>query len=126
MVNGDPSNGNHLNDGSSKSVDSNISQRKSPYDRVWKFLALSREKSGQTPARLAAAGFRYIDDGNTIQCDHSKLRISNWTVDMEPFTIHVQRMPTCAFLQSIKESFSFPFNKSYLSPNFDASSSMSI
>lgn len=46
------------------------------------------------------AGFRYIGDGTTVCCDRCGLKVSEWTSDMRPLTIHAQRSPTCSFILS--------------------------
>jgi hypothetical protein len=50
---------------------------------------------------LLAAGFKYTGDGDTAKCDDCELEISNWTTDMNPFTIHSETRPRCSFIRSL-------------------------
>ncbi|CAF3720685.1 unnamed protein product [Rotaria sp. Silwood1] len=49
---------------------------------------------------MAAAGFKYIGDGDTARCKDCGLEVSNWTLDMNPFTIHSKCQPDCSFVRS--------------------------
>ncbi|CAF1261846.1 unnamed protein product [Adineta steineri] len=51
---------------------------------------------------MNAAGFYYTGHADTVRCDTCGLEVSEWTLDMRPFTIHSQRSPTCDFVRSIK------------------------
>ncbi|CAF4186822.1 unnamed protein product [Adineta steineri] len=51
---------------------------------------------------MNAAGFYYTGYADTVRCDTCGLEVSEWTLDMRPFTIHSQRSPTCDFVRSIK------------------------
>ncbi len=51
---------------------------------------------------LFAAGFIYTGDRDTARCGDCGLEISNWTVDMVPFTIHSERSPDCLFVRCMK------------------------
>jgi hypothetical protein len=57
-----------------------------------------------TANRLSAAGFQYTGDGDTVRCEYCGLKVSNWTSDMNPFTIHSQRSPDCPFVLSMRSS----------------------
>jgi hypothetical protein len=50
---------------------------------------------------MHSAGFHYTNNGDTVRCDVCKLEVSGWTLDMKPFTIHVQHSPECTFVCSI-------------------------
>jgi baculoviral IAP repeat-containing protein 1 len=51
---------------------------------------------------MNSAGFHYTNKGDEARCDTCGLEVSGWTLDMEPFNIHAQRSPTCAFVRSIQ------------------------
>ncbi|CAF4251551.1 unnamed protein product, partial [Rotaria sordida] len=50
---------------------------------------------------INAAGFTYTDIDDTAHCLTCGLEVSEWTAQMNPFTIHVQQSPNCSFVQSI-------------------------
>ncbi|CAF4307631.1 unnamed protein product, partial [Rotaria sordida] len=47
---------------------------------------------------MIAAGFEYTGDGDTARCKDCQLEIYNWTLDMNPFTIHSKYQPDCPFV----------------------------
>ncbi|CAM4934267.1 unnamed protein product [Rotaria socialis] len=49
---------------------------------------------------MGSAGFHYVDDKDTVRCDECGLKVSGWTLDMTPFTVHAQRSPKCPFVRS--------------------------
>ena len=53
---------------------------------------------------MHSAGFQYTGDGDTASCKECGLKISNWTKDMKPFTIHSKQKPDCSFIQSVMPS----------------------
>jgi hypothetical protein len=53
---------------------------------------------------ISAAGFEYTGDGDTAWCCDCGLEVSNWTLDMNPFTIHSEKSPSCPFVRSRKIS----------------------
>jgi hypothetical protein len=53
---------------------------------------------------MSATGLKYTGDRDTARCDDCGLEVSNWTADMNPFTIHSERKPGCPFVCSIKAS----------------------
>ncbi|CAF3403899.1 unnamed protein product [Rotaria sp. Silwood1] len=53
---------------------------------------------------MSAAGFEYTENGDTARCKDCGLEVSNWTLDMNPFTIHSKRQPDCLFVCSIIQS----------------------
>ncbi|CAF4502387.1 unnamed protein product, partial [Rotaria socialis] len=50
---------------------------------------------------MMAAGFSYTGCGDTADCNVCKLKVSGWTSDMNPFTIHAQMSPKCEFIRSM-------------------------
>jgi hypothetical protein len=68
---------------------------------------------------MLAAGFRHTNRGDTMRCDRCTLEVSQWTHDMDPFTIHSAQSPHCAFVQSIQSTnnlHTFSYSRS-LSPS---------
>ncbi|CAF4486589.1 unnamed protein product, partial [Rotaria magnacalcarata] len=53
-----------------------------------------------SPNEMLAAGFIYINRGDTTRCILCELEVSEWTFDMDPLTIHVERSPLCTFVQN--------------------------
>jgi len=49
---------------------------------------------------MIAAGFHYTGNEDEVRCNACGLEVSNWTLDMKPFTIHAQRSSTCSFVRS--------------------------
>ncbi|CAF4553431.1 unnamed protein product, partial [Rotaria sp. Silwood1] len=45
-------------------------------------------------------GFQYTNNGDAARCHTCNLEVSGWTLDMEPFAIHVNQSPTCPFVLS--------------------------
>lgn len=62
---------------------------------------LLNKKGVHSVIALAAAGFHYTGVGDTTRCNDCGLEVSEWTVDMHPFTIHSKRSPTCEYVRSI-------------------------
>ncbi|CAF3389411.1 unnamed protein product [Rotaria sp. Silwood1] len=50
---------------------------------------------------MSAMGFEYIGNGDTARCKDCGLEVSNWTSDMDPFTIHSKQQPNCPFILSL-------------------------
>ncbi|CAF1080286.1 unnamed protein product [Rotaria sp. Silwood1] len=50
---------------------------------------------------MSDVGFDYTGDGDTARCKDCGLEVSNWTLDMNPFTIHSKCQPNCPFVRSI-------------------------
>ncbi|CAF2117534.1 unnamed protein product [Rotaria magnacalcarata] len=72
-------------------------------------ITQSMKKFGlHTNCHMSAAGFQYTGDGDTAYCKDCGLEVSNWTLDMNPFTIHSQRGPDCPFVYSVMASSSSP------------------
>ncbi|CAF0868577.1 unnamed protein product [Adineta ricciae] len=53
---------------------------------------------------MQATGFSYTGNADTARCDTCALEVSNWTLDMKPFTIHAQQSPKCEFVRSMQPS----------------------
>ncbi|CAF4479304.1 unnamed protein product, partial [Rotaria sp. Silwood2] len=51
---------------------------------------------------MKAAGFHYTNIRDTARCDRCQLEVSEWTLDMNPFSIHSDRSPNCPFVHSLK------------------------
>ena len=66
------------------------------------FSNLPKKLGVYTPNQLAAAGFEYTGDGDTAICKDCKLEISNWTLEMKPFSVHVQQSPQCSYVKSMQ------------------------
>jgi hypothetical protein len=62
---------------------------------------LLKKQGVHSKITMAAAGFYYTGKEDTARCDTCGLEVSEWTLDMKPFTIHAQRSPTCAFVRSM-------------------------
>ncbi|CAF3521454.1 unnamed protein product [Rotaria sordida] len=50
---------------------------------------------------MSAAGFEYTGNGDTARCKDCGLEVSDWTLNMNPFTIHSIRQPNCSFVCSM-------------------------
>ncbi|CAM4861280.1 unnamed protein product [Rotaria socialis] len=66
----------------------------------------TRKHGVHTVPYMSACGFQYTGDGDTVRCEDCELEVSNWTLDMNPFTIHSQHRPDCSFVRSIRTSSS--------------------
>jgi baculoviral IAP repeat-containing protein 2/3 len=64
---------------------------------------------------MSAVGFKYIGSGDTTLCEECKLKVSNWTVDMNPLVVHVEKSPNCPFIQSLRSSLLVNSHSSSLS-----------
>ncbi|CAF1072609.1 unnamed protein product, partial [Rotaria sordida] len=53
---------------------------------------------------MSTAVFQYTGDRDTAGCKHCGLEAFNWTVDMNPFTIHSEQSPHCSYVRSMKPS----------------------
>ncbi|CAF0905269.1 unnamed protein product [Adineta ricciae] len=62
---------------------------------------LSQKQGAHSNIAMQAAGFRYTGVEDTARCDTCGLEVSNWTLDMKPFSIHTQQSPECAFVRSL-------------------------
>jgi hypothetical protein len=66
-----------------------------------KFSSLAIRPGVHTSSYMVAAGFKYTGDRDTARCNNCGLEVSNWTLDMNPFTIHSEQSPHCSFIRSI-------------------------
>ncbi|CAF2769311.1 unnamed protein product [Rotaria sp. Silwood2] len=65
-------------------------------------LKKSITRSGvHTVNYMSAMGFEYTGNEDTARCKHCGLEVSNWTLDMNPFTIHSKQQPNCPFILSL-------------------------
>ena len=51
---------------------------------------------------MEAAGFIYTGVGDTAVCKECGLKVSNWTSNMTPFSVHVQQSPQCPYVKSMQ------------------------
>ena len=69
--------------------------------RIREIVSMVAIKTGVfTSNHMSAAGFQYTGDGDTARCNDCGLEVSNWTLDMNPFTIHSKQKPDCPFIRS--------------------------
>ncbi|CAF4257209.1 unnamed protein product, partial [Adineta steineri] len=47
-------------------------------------------------SRMKAAGFQYTGDNDTARCNICGIEVSEWTREMNPFFIHLERSPNCS------------------------------
>ncbi|CAF2864133.1 unnamed protein product [Rotaria sp. Silwood2] len=87
-------------------VTRNIEAKKFFSDVRRKVLELHRDLSGKQGVHsiicMKAAGFHYTNIRDTARCDRCQLEVSEWTLDMNPFSIHSDRSPNCPFVHSLK------------------------
>ena len=69
-------------------------------------LSLSKKYGPHSRTQIEAAGFIPTGHGNTARCEQCGLEVSDWTSNMEPFTIHQNQAPHCSFIQYITQSIS--------------------
>ncbi|CAF3004137.1 unnamed protein product [Rotaria sp. Silwood2] len=50
---------------------------------------------------INAAGFTYTGVGDTTRCHACGLEVSEWTADMDPLTVHIERSHNCSFVESL-------------------------
>lgn len=70
------------------------------HERLRKLNARLKSYGIYSSIQMKTAGFRYTGENDTAQCPLCKLSVSNWTKDMKPFTVHVERSPQCSFIRS--------------------------
>jgi hypothetical protein len=117
----DPPNNDNSKGDASESGTKNLPPRADEIRRkmlhIKNMLSAFRRRPGVYSAYLLhAAGFQYTDDGDTARCDKCKLEVSNWTIDMDPFAIHAERKPDCAFVRCREPSRVVKFSSSNSSP----------
>ena len=69
-------------------------------DLVRKLHARLKSHGVHSSTAMTIAGFRYTGDSDTARCETCHLEVANWTAEMEPFFIHAERNPDCAFVRS--------------------------
>jgi hypothetical protein len=79
--------------------------------------SVDKNPSVYTGIDMSAAGFKYTGDGDTACCEYCELKVSNWTLDMDPLTIHSQRKPDCPFVRSQKVSSSLTTASEHQNPS---------
>ncbi|CAF1118142.1 unnamed protein product [Rotaria sordida] len=62
---------------------------------------LKNKRSVHSDFVIKAAGFKYIDKGDTARCDDCGLEVSQWTSDMHPYIVHSTQKPDCPFIRSL-------------------------
>ena len=61
---------------------------------------------------MESAGFEYTGDDDTVCCNNCSLKVSSWSTNMSPFTVHAERSPDCEYVRQLKESVSLSNSKS--------------
>lgn len=51
---------------------------------------------------MEAAGFIYTGVRDTAKCTECGLEVSDWTLDMKPFSTHMQRSPRCSYVIALQ------------------------
>ncbi|CAF1343543.1 unnamed protein product [Rotaria sp. Silwood1] len=69
--------------------------------RVADVLNKLKKRGIHSSISLNAAGLTYTGVGDTACCHSCGLEVSEWTTDMDPFTIHIQRSRNCSFVESV-------------------------
>ena len=75
-------------------------------NRIQPLSNLLKKQGVHSVNHMSSAGFRYTGDGDTCICNDCGLEVSNWTSDMNPFTIHSKKQPDCPFVRSTMPSSS--------------------
>jgi hypothetical protein len=55
---------------------------------------------------MKVAGFEYTGKTDAARCKDCGLEVSNWTKDMDPWTIHSKQKPDCSYIKSIIQNSS--------------------
>ena len=71
-----------------------------------KILPLTIKPGIYTSSYLIAMGFHYNGIGDTARCNDCGLEVSNWTSDMNPWTIHSTQKPECLFVCALRSGLS--------------------
>jgi hypothetical protein len=105
----DPSDKDHSNDAPSKSNAKKTEQSQS--ENVNSSMpnstlsSLTEKQRGVfTAYHLSSAGFEYTGEGDAARCKACGLEISNWTMEMNPYKMHLEQKPDCSFIQSTTTS----------------------
>ncbi|CAF1538318.1 unnamed protein product, partial [Rotaria sordida] len=69
---------------------------------------------------MSAMGFEYTGNGDTARCKDCGLEVSNWTSDMNPFTIHSKQQPNCPFILSLVTKSQLNIHESSISSSTTA------
>jgi hypothetical protein len=76
--------------------------QKGTLDRAREICSPLTNRPGVRPANnMSDAGFEYTGDGDAARCQACGLEVSNWTIDMMPFTIHAKQKPDCPVVRSM-------------------------
>jgi hypothetical protein len=76
-----------------------------------RFLPLVNKPGVHSSIRLKSAGFQYTGNGDTTRCEQCGLEVSNWTLDMNPWTVHSTQNPHCPFVRRLRaDAFSNKFS----------------
>ncbi|CAF2631346.1 unnamed protein product [Rotaria sp. Silwood2] len=60
-------------------------------------------------------GFEYTGNGDTARCKDCGLEVSDWILDMNPFTIHSKQRPDCPFILSLVTNSQLNIRESFIS-----------
>ncbi|CAF1380792.1 unnamed protein product [Rotaria sordida] len=71
-----------------------------------------KKRGVHSPTFISAAGLTYTGVADTARCHTCGLEVSEWTADMEPFTIHIRRSPDCSFVKSVVSKNRMSFSSS--------------
>ena len=72
--------------------------------KIREVVLLRKGQGVHSGNRMRAAGFEYTGNEDTARCKDCLLEVPNWTLNMDPFTIHSNRSPDCPFVRNIKSS----------------------
>ncbi|CAF5098745.1 unnamed protein product, partial [Rotaria sp. Silwood1] len=70
-------------------------------NRIQTLIKLVKGPGVHPVGYMSTVGFEYTGNGDTARCKDCGLEVSNWTLDMNPFTIHSKSQPNCPFIRSI-------------------------
>lgn len=65
-------------------------------------LPIVKKPGVHSPNRLAAAGFYYTGHEDAARCNYCDLEVSNWTLDMDPWSIHSTQKSNCRYVCSMR------------------------
>ncbi|CAF3001899.1 unnamed protein product [Rotaria sp. Silwood2] len=85
-------------------------------NRIQTLVKSIKRPGVHTVSYMFAVGFEYTGNGDTARCKDCGLEVSNWTLDMNPFTIHSKRQPDCPFVRSLLPTSSSDVSASFTSP----------
>ncbi|CAF4574973.1 unnamed protein product [Rotaria sp. Silwood2] len=64
---------------------------------------------------MFAMGFEYTGNGDTARCKDCGLEVSDWTLEVNPFTIHSKQRPDCPFILSLVTNSQLNIRESFIS-----------